>query len=351
MGGLPRRYTKIKELRKSGVDPLMVDAGDFFFSTKKIDLGNKQSEKFRAESILKGYQTIGYDVLNVGHYELLGGLPFLRKMSDKVDIPFVSANIRDSKSNELIFKPYEIIERNNLKIGIIGLTNNLPDTSKSLKADDYIDSGIKYVKEISSKSDIIILLVNADRGSQGELVDKFPDVDFIITSGSINMSRENSPQKEGGPYLYSCGKQGKYLLTVSMNVKNIDEPIIDISHHKKNLKSIDKRFERLQKKDPSKTLEEIYADQVNVLNLIEKYRNELAESKETIASAINTIEYKTIGLNRKVKDDPDMLAFVEKSLVTCNAYAPQLPKNPKSISKKKRKPNNKSGTDHSGHNH
>ena len=136
-----------------------------------------------------------------------------------------------------------------------------------------------------------------------------------------------------------------------MHIKNIDEPIIDISHHKKNLKSIDKRFERLQKKDPSKTLEEIYADQVNVLNLIEKYRNELSESKATIASAINTIEYKTIGLNRKVKDDPDMLAFVEKSLVTCNAYLPKLPKNPKNISKKKRKPNNKLGTDHSGHNH
>ena len=62
------------------------------------------------------------------------------------------------------------------------------------------------------------------------------------------MSRENSPQKDGGPYLYSCGKQGKYLLTVDMNVKSVGEPIIDISHHKKNLKSIDKRFERLQKK-------------------------------------------------------------------------------------------------------
>ena len=57
MGGLPRRYTKIKELRDEGVDPLLVDAGDFFFSTTKIDLANKQSEKFRAESILEGFKT------------------------------------------------------------------------------------------------------------------------------------------------------------------------------------------------------------------------------------------------------------------------------------------------------
>jgi len=341
MGGLPRRYTKVKEIRESGVEPLIVDAGDFFFSTKKIDLTNKQSEKFRAGFILEGFETIGYDVLNIGEYELLLGLPFLKKMSDKVNIPFISANVKDSKSDELIFKPYQIIEKNGLKIGVIGLTDNLPDTSKSMTADDYIESGLKYVEKVSSITDIIVLLVNTERKNQSSLVEKFPNVDFIVTSGSTNMSRKNSPQKEGGPYFYSCGKQGKYLLTVDMNIKNSREPIVDISNHKNNLKSINKRFERLQKKDPEKTLEDIYSDQANVLSLIKKYRIELEDSKKAISSAINTIEYNTIGLNRKVNDDKDMLAFIEKSLVTCNAYAPKKTKEQKSKSK----------INHSGHNH
>ena len=63
---------------------------------------------------MEGYKTIGYDVLNVGHYEMLVGLPFLKKMSKKADIPFISANIKDFKTKELIFKPYEIIERDKL---------------------------------------------------------------------------------------------------------------------------------------------------------------------------------------------------------------------------------------------
>ena len=343
MGGLPRRYTKVKEIRESGAEPLIVDAGDFFFSTKKIDVRNKQSEKFRAEFILEGFETIGYDVVNVGEYELLLGLPFLKKMSEKVKIPFISANVKDSKSNELIFKPYQIIEKNGLKIGVIGLTNNLPDSSKSMIADDYIKSGLEYVKKVSSISDIIVLLVNSDRKSQSSLVENFPDVDFIVTSGSTNMSRKNSPQKEGGPYFYSCGKQGKYLLQVDMNIKNSKEPIVDISNYKNSLKSINKRFERLQKKDPEKTLEEIYSDQANVLSLIKKYRIELEDSKKAISSAINTIEYNTVGLNRKVKDDKDMLAFIKKSLVTCNAYAPKETKEQRSKLKTK--------VDHSGHNH
>ena len=136
MGGLPRRYSKIKEIRATGNNPLLVYAGDFFFSTPQIDLSNKQSEKFRAEYILEGFETIGYDVLNVGHYELLAGLPFLKKMSKKANIPFISANIKDSNSKELVFEPYQIIEKNGLKIGIIGLTNKLPDSSKSMIADN-----------------------------------------------------------------------------------------------------------------------------------------------------------------------------------------------------------------------
>jgi 2',3'-cyclic-nucleotide 2'-phosphodiesterase (5'-nucleotidase family) len=351
MGGLPRRYSKIKEIRATGKDPLLVDAGDFFFSTPQIDLSNKQSEKFRAEYILEGFETIGYDVLNVGHYELLAGLPFLKKMSKKANIPFISANIKDLNSKELIFKPYQIIEKNGLKIGVIGLTNKLPDSSKSMIADDYIKAGLEYVKEVSLKSDLIVLLVNADRSSQSSLVDTFPDVDFIVTSGSTNMSRKNSPQKEGGPYFYSCGKQGKYLLSVDMNVQNIKKPIVDISNHKNNLKSINKRFERLQKKDPEKTLEEIYQDQSNVLSLIQKYRIELEDSKKAIASAVNTVEYNTIGLNRKIEDDKEMLAFVDKALVKCNAYAPKMDKKQKSQNKSRGVKNTRSKIDHSGHNH
>ena len=55
MGGLPRRLTKINELRTSDSNPLIV-MQVIFFSTTKINIGNKQSEKIRAESILRGYE-------------------------------------------------------------------------------------------------------------------------------------------------------------------------------------------------------------------------------------------------------------------------------------------------------
>ena len=72
---------------------------------------------------------------------------------------------------------------------------------------------INYLKT----TDIIILLVNTDRGSQNNLAENFKDADFIVASGSTNLTRTNAPQKDNGPYVFSCGKQGKYLLTLDAN--------------------------------------------------------------------------------------------------------------------------------------
>ena len=87
LGGLSRKYVKIKEMRDAGIDPLILDAGDLFFSTKNIDATNKNSEIFRANAIMEGFQKVGCDAINVGHYEVLNGLSFLQEMVKKTDIP------------------------------------------------------------------------------------------------------------------------------------------------------------------------------------------------------------------------------------------------------------------------
>ena len=98
-----------------------------------------------------------------------------------------------------------------------------------------------------------------------------------------------------------------------------------MSTYESKIKSINKRFERLQKKDPEKSLEEIYSDQANVLKLIEQYKQDLAKAETSIKDAVNTLKFETIALNRGVKDDKEVLAFVDQSLATCK----RLDKSPK----------------------
>ena len=329
-------------MRDAGIDPLILDAGDLFFSTKNIDATNKNSEIFRANAIMEGFQKVGCDVINVGHYEVLNGLSFLQGMVKKTDIPFISSNLKDSKSGQLLFDPYIIFERGELKIGVIGATDLIPDTMEFIKSDDFIESCNRYAKELENKVDIIVALVNASRSSQNGLPEKMPDIDFIVTSGNTSMSRTNSPQKENGPFMYSCGKQGKYFLTLTLDIKEKGVPFVDISAEEKKVKSVQKRFDKLQKKDPEKSLEEIYADQENVLNLIKKYREDLKNSEEVIASAINTLKFQTNPLNNKVGDDENILAFVTSSVKTCDSLAPKK----KPVARNKNKNNRHAGHDH-----
>ena len=42
----------------------------------------------------------------------------------KSKLEFISSNIYEKKSEKLAFKPYVIIEKNNFKIGVVGLSDN-----------------------------------------------------------------------------------------------------------------------------------------------------------------------------------------------------------------------------------
>ena len=317
----------------------MLDAGDMFFSTKNLNKDNIESERYRANVMIEAYQNIGYDAINIGNYELLAGLEFLKSVDDKCSIPFISANLKDPKTEKLLFDPYVIIERNGLKIGIIGVTNLKPDTLESVQSTDYVQAGNKIINKIKNEVDLIALMANVNRQDQQELSNTFSNADFIFTSGSTNMTRKNTPQKDNGPYVYSFGKQGKYLSVLSTEIKNSSQKLVDVSTYESKIKSINKRFERLQKKDPEKSLEEIYSDQANVLKLIDQYKQDLAKAETSIKDAVNTLKFETIALNRGVKDDKEVLAFVDQSLATCK----RLDKSPKK--------NKEASHSHKGHNH
>ena len=92
----------------------------------------------------------------------------------------VDENNRISRTNELLFQPYKIINRGELSFGVIGITSLLPDTSTKVIADDFIESGNKYINELLGKTDVIIMLINTDRKSQKDLAENFEfyDLDF-----------------------------------------------------------------------------------------------------------------------------------------------------------------------------
>ena len=106
LGGLSRKYVAIKQMRDDGQNPIVLDAGDMFFSTTSLNKNNLESEKHRCETMLSGYEKIGCDGLNIWKYELLGGLTYLKSLNGKhPKIPFISAKLLFSTA-EIIFLVY-----------------------------------------------------------------------------------------------------------------------------------------------------------------------------------------------------------------------------------------------------
>lgn len=162
MGGLSRKLSYINTLKNNNVNPIILDAGDALFSRPQYPLLDIPSVKYKAKAFLEGYEKVSCDALNIGEYDLVAGYKFLKSLEENSKIPFLSANLLVTKTGDLAFKPYVIIKRNKLEIGIIGVTDYLSQNVTELHKKNYLEAGQKYINELRDKVDILIMLVNGN---------------------------------------------------------------------------------------------------------------------------------------------------------------------------------------------
>ncbi len=322
-------------MKADGISPIILDGGDLLFTTSNIRDNNRPAELLTARKMVSGFEKIGSDAINVGSYELAAGFDVFQSILDTCSLPFISANLKHAGSNEYVLERYKIFERNGLKLGVTGVTDKLPSHVKTLKIDPFLETGITMIAELKDQVHFTVIMVNAKQDKYKQATEAFADADYIIFSGTTKQTRPEKVQPTEGPKEYMCGKQGRALTQIDINVVQIDSPLVDISSAAANIKKINTRLENLQKRDPEKTLEEIFENNKTMTALIADYRNQLMDSQKKLDNAVNTSEYTSVSMSRKVKDDPDMLTFVSNALLEIKA---EKNKARKSISATNQKP-------------
>ena len=342
LGGLSRKSTYVKQLNNKGKNLVILDAGDLLFNNSVLVDEQLEADKLRAQTLIKGYETIGCDVVNIGGFDLAAGIDYLTQVVDSTNIPFISANIIDSKTKKSLFPPHHIIKNSDISIGVIGLTNLLPSHVREVKIEDFISVGKAQIAELRNKVDIIVVLANVNRDKNKIMNEEFVDADYIFISRNTVKTRPGAEQPLNGPFTYGSNIQGKYLAQIDISITEIDSPLVDVSNLHTQIDNIDKRLERFQNKDPNKSLEDIYADQPRIIKLI----GDLTQNRETFEKnlqiAKNTSSYKSVPLSRKIEDDQVMLAYVTDVLQQCEALTKTKPKknlinNPKDFEKNLKK--------------
>ncbi len=158
-GGVARRATLIEQIRSENKNTLLLDAGDIFQGTPYFNYFEGELE-FKLMSMLK------YDVATIGNHDFDNSIEGLYKQLPNAKFDFVVANY-DFKNTVLDthIKPYKIIVKDDIKIGIFGLGIELEGlvSKKMYKETGYLDP-VEMTQDITNelknteKCDLIICL-------------------------------------------------------------------------------------------------------------------------------------------------------------------------------------------------
>jgi hypothetical protein len=189
-GGIARRATLIKKLRKEFPNLLLLDAGSFFAGGHFDEYSqNTELDIERSKINLKAMELMGYDCVAVGNDEFNFGKEFLKEVIDKTNIAFVSANIEWNKIQPLVIKKVA-----DINIGITAVTSmSAEKKTGGLKFDEPKAAVRKVVSELKKQgANIIILLSNFTADEDLALIRENPAIDILITNTRAKEQTLNS---------------------------------------------------------------------------------------------------------------------------------------------------------------
>ena len=182
-GGFLRRMALIEDERAKTPGLLLIDSGDF-------SQGSPYYNFYKGEVEVELMNRMGYDVATIGNHEFDFGLENMARIFRMAKFPIVCANYDfTGTSVEGLVKPYTIIKRNGLKIGLFGLSpqpKGLVDTTKfvGVKYLDPVETARRMAALLKKKCDVVICVSHLGWEDE-ELTDQMlvpatRDIDIVL---------------------------------------------------------------------------------------------------------------------------------------------------------------------------
>ena len=221
-GGTARRAAFIRQFRAEHPATLVLDCGDYSQGTPYYNF-------YHGELEVKMIKHIGYDAIAIGNHEFDFGMENLSRLVRLAGCPTVCANYEVSGTPlEGLVKPYTIIERDGLRIGVFGLGPKLEglvqtDKCEGVAFKDPIATAQKTVETLRGKEkcDIVVCLshlgyqlLNPEDADDEKLVAQTQGIDVILGGHShTNMDTpafyRNAVGKEVP--VFHVGRNGAYV--------------------------------------------------------------------------------------------------------------------------------------------
>lgn len=232
IGGFAYLAAAIKTIRvKKGPDQvLLLDGGDTFSDNL---LGNLT----QGTAMISLMNKVGYDLMALGNHDFDYGLARTRELQDLARFPMRAANILDKKTGQPLFgAPYEIKEKNGLRIGLLALGyRNTPQTGNpanvaGLQFITGLEAAQRYVPELIKQVDLVVVLSHEGSKVDELIAQQVPGIHLIIGAHSHDLI--SPPKKINQTYLVQAMSDAAVLGETEVILENKKVQQVVVHYHK-----------------------------------------------------------------------------------------------------------------------
>jgi len=213
-GGLARRSTLVRQIRKRAPEALLLDAGSFFAGGPLDEYTqNSQLDQERTLANIRAMELMNYTAACIGDAEFNFGEEFFKEIAANNEFPLLSCNIRLNKVHPFIIK-----QVGSLRIGIVGVStprvaSKAAGVSPSAPREALKDA-IKELKD--NQVEVIILLSRLDHGQDLELIKEIPGIDVLITR--YTQMSEGAAESQDSTIILRPAKQARSLGKLTLEI-------------------------------------------------------------------------------------------------------------------------------------
>jgi 5'-nucleotidase len=203
------------------------------------DILDIQKSRLLHQFVVKAYDYIDYDYWTPGDQDFVEGTDFFLQNLTTMSASIISTNI--FYKEKLIGQPYSIKRYGNVRIGITGsIRDDLhkyldPPTNADFKFEDQFFALEPVIKELTDKTDFLILLSHSGIERDRLIAKQFPSINLII--GGHSQSILTEPEKIGSTYISQVGESGYRIGLFEIyfqnrEIKTIESSVILLDRNK-----------------------------------------------------------------------------------------------------------------------
>ncbi len=222
VGGFNELSFIIDSIRGATSNVLLLDAGDVMTGNPIADL---EYDGAQGGALFAMMNMIGYEAWCVGNHDFDISQENLRHLTAIARFPVLSANIVNNEGKYPVNnKPFTIIDKDGLRIGIIGVMSQdlyhlvNQNSLVGIKVLDPVATTQRWIDELKPKTDLLIALTHQGVDEDSLLASSVTGLNIIV--GGHSHTRLKQPKTVNGVIIVQAGSDCENLGVLEVSIEN-----------------------------------------------------------------------------------------------------------------------------------